>query len=49
MKILEDSGSTHNFLNPLEVQAAKLRIENDYSFQVRVANGDNVLSKGRCE
>lgn len=49
VKILVDSGSINNFLDPLVVQAAKFIIQNDSSLQVRVANGDTMLSKGRCE
>ncbi|XP_040988925.1 uncharacterized protein LOC121236540 [Juglans microcarpa x Juglans regia] len=49
VEILIDSGSTHNFLDPLVVQEAKLNVRKDYSLQVRVANGDKILSQGRGE
>lgn len=47
--ILADSGSTHNFLDPLVIQTTKFKIHNESSLQVRVANGDSKLSKGKCE
>ncbi|XP_035544639.1 uncharacterized mitochondrial protein AtMg00860-like [Juglans regia] len=40
-----DSGSTHNFLDPLVVQAAKLKVHDDSKLQVRVGNGDRLLIK----
>lgn len=46
VEILVDLGSTHNFLDPLMVQAAKLKIHNESSLQVRVANRDTMSSKG---
>ncbi|KAF5462079.1 hypothetical protein F2P56_018118 [Juglans regia] len=49
VEILIDSGSTHNFLDPMVVQEAKLKVRKDYSLQVRVANGDKILSQGRGE
>lgn len=49
VEILVDSRSTHNFLDPLVVEATKLRIQKDSSLQVKVANGDKILSQGRCE
>ncbi|KAF5468876.1 hypothetical protein F2P56_012987 [Juglans regia] len=49
VEILVDSGSTHNFLDPLVVQKAKLRIERDSSLQVRVDDGTKVLSRGKGE
>ncbi|XP_042979911.1 uncharacterized protein LOC122310090 [Carya illinoinensis] len=38
VKILVDSESTHNFLDPLVVEAANLTVEKDVGLQVRVAN-----------
>ncbi|XP_041025452.1 uncharacterized protein LOC121265848 [Juglans microcarpa x Juglans regia] len=49
VEILIDSGSTHNFLDPLVVQEAKLSVRKDCSLQVRVANSDKILSQGRGE
>lgn len=49
VEILVDSQSTHNFLNPLVVEAAKLRIVKDSRLQAKVANGDKILSQRRCE
>ncbi|KAF5468519.1 hypothetical protein F2P56_012664 [Juglans regia] len=49
VEILVDSGSTHNFLDPLVVQAAKLKVHDDLKLQVRVANGDKLVSSGSCE
>lgn len=44
-----DSGSTYNFLDPLVIKATKLKVEKGASLQVKVANGDIVLSQGQCE
>ncbi|XP_042958052.1 uncharacterized protein LOC122293563 [Carya illinoinensis] len=49
VEILVDSGSTHNFLDPLVVQTAKLKVHKDSKLQVEVANGDKLISGGRCE
>lgn len=49
IEILVDSGSTHNFLDPLIIKVAKLRVEKVASLQVKIANGDTMLSQGQCE
>lgn len=49
VEILVDSRSTHNFLDTIVVQEAKLKVQDDLNLQVRVANGDRLLSKGKCE
>lgn len=49
VEILVDSGSTHKFLDPLIIQAARLKIEKYSSLQVRVANGATVMSQGKGE
>ncbi|KAF5447343.1 hypothetical protein F2P56_032901 [Juglans regia] len=49
VEILVDSGSTHNFLDPLVVEAAKLKVLKDRGLQVKVANGAKILSQSRCE
>lgn len=49
VEILVDSGSTHNFLDPLVVKAAKLSVQKDVGLQVKVANGARVMSHGKCE
>lgn len=49
VEILVDSCSTHNFLDPLVIQTAKLKIQKDSRLHVKVANGDKMLSKGKCE
>ncbi|KAF5471969.1 hypothetical protein F2P56_008726 [Juglans regia] len=48
VEILVDSGSTHNFLDPLVVEATKLKVEKDVGLQVQVANGAKIVSQGRC-
>ncbi|XP_042988692.1 uncharacterized protein LOC122316222 [Carya illinoinensis] len=48
-EILVDSGSTHNFLDPLVVKAAKLKVMEDRNLQVKVANGTKIVTQGRCE
>lgn len=47
--ILVDLRSTHNFLDPGIAQLTRLKIEEATSLQVKVANGEKLLSKGRCE
>lgn len=49
VEILMDLGSTHNFLNPLVVEVAKLKIERDSNLQVKVANGDKILNQEKCK
>ncbi|KAF5468679.1 hypothetical protein F2P56_012816, partial [Juglans regia] len=49
VEILIDSGSTHNFLDPLVVEAAKLRVVEDGALQVKVADGTSIVSQGKCE
>lgn len=49
VEILVDLESTHNFLDPLVVNAVTLQVYFDSSLQVRVANGAKVMSKGSCE
>lgn len=44
-----DSSDIHNFLDPLVVKLAKLKVHNEASLQVKVANGDTILSQGKCE
>ncbi|KAF5471712.1 hypothetical protein F2P56_008485 [Juglans regia] len=39
VEILVDSGSTHNFLDPLVLEATNLKVVNDVGLQVKVANG----------
>lgn len=48
VEILVDSGSTHNFLDPLVLRAAKLKVQREARLQVKLANGDTVLNKGSC-
>lgn len=47
--ILVDTGSTHNFLDPLIAKKAGLKIGNDQLIEVRVANGDRMSSEGMEE
>lgn len=49
MVILVDSESTHDFLGLGVAKLAKLKVEEATSLQVRVVNGESLLSKGRCE
>ncbi|KAF5470266.1 hypothetical protein F2P56_010790, partial [Juglans regia] len=46
--ILVDSGSTHNFLDPLVVKKGNLAIKGEESVNVKVANGELLTSEGRC-
>lgn len=45
--ILIDSGSTHNFVDPVVVQKAKLLVDSSHTLAVTVANGDKVKSEGK--
>ncbi|KAF8405168.1 hypothetical protein HHK36_010067 [Tetracentron sinense] len=47
--ILMDTGSTHNFLDPLIPKKACLKIGNDQLIEVHVANGDRMSSEGMVE
>ncbi|KAF5468849.1 hypothetical protein F2P56_012962 [Juglans regia] len=49
VEILVDSGSTHNFLDPMVVEATKLKVIRDEALQVRVANGTKILTQGKCD
>ncbi|XP_042987252.1 uncharacterized protein LOC122315435 isoform X1 [Carya illinoinensis] len=46
VEILVDSGSTHNFLDPVVVKAAKLTVQQDSCLQVCVANGEKIITQG---
>ncbi|XP_042972693.1 uncharacterized protein LOC122304485 [Carya illinoinensis] len=46
VEVLVDSGSTHNFLDPLVVKEAKLRVQQDSCLQVCVANGERIVTQG---
>lgn len=46
--ILIDSGSTHNFLNSSIVQSSKLLVSKESRVRVQVANGEQILSEGKC-
>ena len=48
MVILIDSGSTHNFLDKALWKLLKLPISTQYCFEVKVANGDVLQTKGAC-
>lgn len=48
MVILIDSGSTHNFLDEALWKLLKLPISTHDCFEVRVANGDVLSTKGAC-
>lgn len=47
--ILVDSASTQNFLDPHIAKIAKLKVCEGPQLQVKVANGEKLVSKGRCE
>ena len=48
MVILIDSGSTHNFLDEAFWKPLKLPILTQDCFEVKVANGDVLQTKGAC-
>lgn len=47
--ILVDSRSTYNFLDLVVTCVSKFRVEETLKLQVKVANGEKLLSIGRCE
>lgn len=47
--ILVDSGSTHNFLDPQLARQLNLNICEEPQFQVKIANGEKLLNKWKCE
>jgi hypothetical protein len=50
MVILVDTGNTHNFLDPRIVRNSHLCIRSlKKKMQVKVADGDRMLSEGKCE
>ena len=46
--ILIDTGSTHNFLDTLIWMLLKLPMPIEDSFEVKIANGTMVKTKGAC-
>ena len=48
MVILIESGSTHNFLDKALWKLLKLPISTQDCFEVKVANGDVLGTKGAC-
>ena len=47
--MLIDSGASHNFICPKLVQLAGLKTLPDSEFVVKVGNGQQVTSQGRCK
>lgn len=45
--ILNDSGSSHNFVDPIVVRRAKFPICVKENVKVRVENGDQLISEGK--
>jgi hypothetical protein len=46
--ILIDSGSTHNFLDTNLAMKARILLDKDCRIRVKVANGKEVISEGKC-
>jgi hypothetical protein len=46
--VLIDSGSTHNFLDSSMGRKLKVSISKEQRIRVKVANGDEVVSEGKC-
>jgi hypothetical protein len=46
--VLVDSGSTHNFLDSSVGKKLKVSISREQRIKVKVANGDEVVSEGKC-
>lgn len=47
--ILIDSGSTHNFIDPIIIWKAQIPTQSDFVFEVMVSNGDCLKGNGRCK
>lgn len=48
VNVLIALGSTHNFLDPLIIERATLAIKRCEKVRVRVANGEQNVSEGKC-
>ena len=48
VRVLIDTGASHNFICPKVVQAAGLEISHTADFVVTVGNGEQVMSSGKC-
>jgi predicted aspartyl protease len=46
--LLVDTSSTHNFLSKELATRLGLKLDKDADFEVLVANGEKLLSKGKC-
>jgi predicted aspartyl protease len=46
--LLVDMSSTHNFLSKELATRLGLKLDKDADFEVLVANGEKLLSKGKC-
>jgi predicted aspartyl protease len=46
--MLVDSGSTHNFLDSSMGRKLKVSISKEQRIRVKVANGEEVMSEGKC-
>ena len=46
--VLVDSGSTHNFLDASMGRKLKVSIFREQRIKVKVANGEEVVSEGKC-
>lgn len=46
--ILVDSGSTHNFIDPMMIRKASVPTQSDSVFEVMVANGERLKGNGFC-
>jgi hypothetical protein len=46
--ILIDSGSTHNFLDSSIMQHSQLPLVKENQIRVQIANGDHIVSEGKC-
>lgn len=49
LTILIDSGSTHNFIDPIIIRKADLPSQSDATFEVMVANGERLNGNIICK
>lgn len=49
LTILINSGSTHNFIDPIIIRKANIPTQSDAIFEVMVANGERLKGNGICK
>ena len=47
--VLDDSGSTHNFIHKRVVEETQFYVQLVHNFQIMIATGGMMKCRGRCE